>query len=354
MKRLQINSIKAETSVYKRFPTLDIAQRYNMRVEQFTLPCNLNPQFEEEIYRLERRGRTGSGVLVAGPANLTKDHFKVPYPEFIPKNCRNVKDLIWQINNHLNIFFSQLRSGKIEAFDDEKECEDHHAEWKAETPAGDWRDKYFDAKKPGIQATLQPNGSIGFVFDVFAQAFLVLRLTDFGKRVLGWPNRYIAPTDTGSANNYYDEQKDEVLNGPADNQTWVQLDNSLFHHDTYHDEVIVYTSLPVTTTVRCENNTINLKSYLMTYRYPDSKHTLSYTGQLSEYQNKKHTRLIFENNQKTHNEFILTGSELQNFKIHVKLRRRVYDHVTDKFIYEEIDYPCDGRIWTLMLAVQNV
>ena len=92
MKRVQINSTASRVDIYKSYPTIDVAKTYVLKIEQFTVPANINSRIKTKLFNIERRGDDGEFLLDVDGTTFPK--FELPVDGFTPNNCRTVQDLI--------------------------------------------------------------------------------------------------------------------------------------------------------------------------------------------------------------------------------------------------------------------
>ena len=69
--------------------------------------------------------------------------------------------------------------------------------------------------------------------------------------------------------------------------------------------------------------------------------------------NERRNRYMFEQSTKTHNEFLLTGSKLQNFHLRLMQRNYKWDAETEVFNISEVPYKLPSEsLWTIQLAIK--
>ena len=192
----------------------------------------------------------------------------------------------------------------------------------------------------------------------------VLKMTGEGKRILGWEGEYIA---VGPNNTFYTNYLTVVVdpNVPDENHVTLALpvgtddvlcvfDNSVFNHGHYRHEIVLRTSLPLRNYLECDQTKAFYKNQLASYRYPSEPIRTEYDGTLFKVlKNVRRSRYMFEQSTRTHNEFLLTGTQLQNF--HVRLMQRNYIWDADRETFEIVETPYllpDESLWTIQLAVK--
>ena len=230
----------------------------------------------------------------------------------------------------------------------------------------DWYDIAIDqdaeavAMKNSLEAIYRSDGRIGIKFTPASISQFVIKLTPEGKRILGWDLDYIAVDENSSFSSDYlyrtfQGNLDVVIDIPNITESLIcVLNNSVFNHGHYRHELSIVTTLPLQQYVECDQKSARYKTQLASYRYPNEKIETEYEGTLFKVLKEEHSNIyIFEHAQKTHNEFLLTGTELQNF--HIRLVSRNYKWNESKQLFEihEKPYPLhEDSLWTLGLKVK--
>ena len=367
IKRVQLNSRKSKIDVFKRFPQLDLAKVYALKIEYLTIPpINTGLILNKPLFSIERRGMLGEQPC--DDEFVTEDEYLIDGGEFIPTNVKNTTDLVYQINVFFRRFFAKLRSGRIPALPQGGAHigiypqENTHAEHPI-VPAN-WHDLLspFVAQNirnivESFQCCIYDSGKIGFRMSAQAQLFLVIKLTDEGMRIFGSDVHYLAPTVNGDFN-YVDEATQNVIGDRyLGAQTYERrLNNSIFVHEEYRNEIVINTTLPVPPYIECNGTHAKVRQQLVSYRYPKDTLNIEYVDIMHKtlsYQRKE--LLFFEQNSRTHNSFIMTGTELQNFHLHLMLRKYEFQSQSNDFVITETDYPVnDDSMWTMMLSVVEI
>ena len=125
----------------------------------------------------------------------------------------------------------------------------------------------------------------------------------------------------------------------ADLQTEMVFTESVFPFVDHRSELVVQMSLPLSTTGEGTKHGGFYKRQLASYRFPEYETAMEVglsnnTLMRSISEVRQHT-FEFEKGA-THNKFILTGTDLQNFN--VLLTHRVHTWKTDRFVQTETDY----------------
>jgi len=357
MKRVKITSQTARTHVNLTYPTVDPNKQYTITVEKLTVPVLNSLVMNEALFTVERR-------LAAG-VTTDKTNIDLGVPAtFTPKSVRNVSHLLYQ----MNMFFRELMLRLVTT-----NIPHNNAIHQYTIPnnflqqAGvDW---YSGVVDPGeliataISATFRTDGRIGIYFREDASKLFVLHLTEVGKRIFGTSQDWLGANAAGQFHQapFY-SHADNPYVPPAPISVTVSacplpLDvadyedvapDSLFSHMQYRHELVITTSLPLENTVECDQNRSFYRRQLASYRFPTSEPSMQY-GTTRKLMEVTETLTTFENNLTTHNRFILTGSDLQNFNMYLKVRR--YELKDGLYVQTEDDYPIEGSYFMVQLAL---
>ena len=210
-----------------------------------------------------------------------------------------------------------------------------------------------------VRCVLRTDGRIGFRFSKTGWTVFVIKLTDFAKHLFGFSEDFVAIDDTEQFGTYLDNAvlTQVQLDVPNSDEAYECIfDNCLFTHEKYRHEIVVLTTLPVSNYIDCETTHATFQSQLCSYRYPpshlDEKFVHTSYREISE---TRDTNFIFEHANRTHNEFLVSGTQLQNFHIKLVLRTYVYNSDTKSFERNETNYPLeDDSFWTITLNVRDV
>jgi hypothetical protein len=355
LKRIQLNSRTNRIDVFRSFPTLELDKKYVLKIDNVYLPT-LDAGFipNEPLFSMERRALEGSVPCDADFVSV--DEVFIERGTFIPDKCNNVVELVYQINYFLRKFFSEMRTGVIEEFDDEKEMTDQPDNF---TPiaAHDWFEEMNNvnfAQKDAIQCILQNNGVISFRFTLEVQTFIVIKFTDLGKHIMGPDNIYLAPMIQG-VSSYLDEVTREVRSESSGNDFVFMLGKSAFSQNEHRPEIVIRTTLPLQNTVECNENHSKIRNQLTAYRYPVDKLSSGYNMiKFRHFTYSVPSRLLFEQNNKSNNEFLITGTELQNFHLELSLRYYEFDAARDEFDEKLIPYNIDpDHHWSIVFLINQ-
>ena len=359
IRRAQLNGRKSKIAVFKRFPTLDLNKNYTLKIENLYLPpIDDGLVFDRPLFSIIRRAKDGERVTrIRG---VLEPQLAIPDSTFTPRQVRTMPELLFQINAFLRRFLSKIRSGQI-PFPADDDIEDTPAIF-APLPNADWYDVMLEEKEQdgvdGLQAVSHDNGRVSFLFSADVQKFLVLRFTEDGQRIFGTEQEFVAPNSDGTFVYARDLNGENIVAfGPStsDDEMEVIFKNNVFAHEDLRHEIFINTTLPVTQYIECNGHHAQYETQLVAYRYPRSKTSSAYSNIMyKRYTIENTNRLCFEHNNRTHNVFRLTGSELQNFHIDIQLRRFKYDEATKQFNITVEEYPIhNDQIWTIMLAVTD-
>ena len=129
-------------------------------------------------------------------------------------------------------------------------------------------------------------------------------------------------------------------------------DNSLFSHVNYRHEIVIETTLPIHHTVECGERSSHLKTQLVSYKLPSSNLRCEYKNVLHrEMEESRQTSYTFDDSLRTHNAFVLHGTELQNFHLRLINRNFVWDGT--KYKLDDKLYPLhDDTFYTIQMALR--
>jgi len=321
----------------------------------------------KELFDIERRCVVGTVHTVDGEvqpvaelpllSGLQVDH--VYRPEFIPQNVKTVSQLVYQINAFLRERLVKLTTTD-EDFDDGGDWYDIPAEFASQPENSDWYKKQTtvvgQSVRSAVEAIYRSDGRVGFKFSPSGQKLFVLRLSAEGKRIFGWNHRYIAVDNQKRFTAYINPAGQVISSLPNPNLTESIVcvtANSIFNHGHYRHEIAVLATLPLQNYVECNQKTAIFKQQLASYRYPNDTLRIEYRGTMFKVlkESRKNT-YMFEHANKTHNEFLLTGTDLQNFHIRLMARNYEWSVLEEAFIMDEKPYPLPSdSLWTISLMV---
>ena len=359
-------------------PSIEDNKRYSVKVERLTVPAQTGGLIlNQPLFSVERRLTSGAEYLCVeddGPEyNADRNlHFE---STFTPQNVRTTNDLVYQMNS----FFRKLLLNLVSSEDDFLAAAggevfavpDIYAPMDLES--SDWYDMQgTDVGIPierSLEAVYRCDGRIGIKFSAEAISMFVLHFTTEGKRILGWDKDFMAPDPNNDFRGEYlipifglgalpadlPEHFDIALAVPEPAVAIIgTFDNSMFNHGHYRHELVLRTSLPMRSYIECDQKSATYKNQLASYRYPSEKIIQEYDGTLYKIiKNSRQNRYLFEQSTRTHNEFLLTGSKLQNFHMRLMQRNYKWDVDLDRFIITEEPYPLPHEsLWTIQLAVK--
>jgi len=377
--RLQLNSRDSRIDVYKSLPSAELNKRYAIRVEQLTIPAMSDGLIlNTELFSVEWRCLPGSDHSVGDVPHIITE---LPVPSvFIPQNVKTVSQLVYQMNSFFRQLLVKLVTteeffGDPESDSEDSAEDDPHFNTPTDfnkQPNSDWytvQESVIGQRiRSSIEAIYRSDGRIGFKFTPNGQLLFVLRLTDEGQRIFGWKHRYIAIDANNRFTKYVNLELEEDYFGNVREEGTVfsnlpagvltesvvcVTENSIFNHGHYRHEIAVLTTLPLQQYVECDQDSAQFKRQLASYRFPNEAIKTEYRGTLYKVLKESRKNIyIFEHANKTHNEFLLTGTDLQNF--HVRLMARNYEWSTEKnlFVIAEKPYPLPSdSLWTISLKV---
>ena len=355
--RIQLNSKTANVDVYKQMPSTDVNKRYALTVERLTLPpMSHGLIFNQPLFEVERRLRIERvwGQFPGVGDDLNRNP-SVALPEgswiFTPHQCKTANELVYQ----MNAFFRRKILGAIasavdwegggaadvyeESFNMEQ---DEDLDWYAllDTELG-------KSSQGALEGILRPDGKIGLKFTNDGFHMFVIKMTAEGKRIFGWGLDYIALDVNNTFDSVYlsgrtvqvgNDNITVLIGEPTATQSVMCVfDNSIFNHGHYRHEIAILTSLPMRNYLECDQRSAKYKSQLASYRYPTIPMRIGYRGTLfRRIREYRKTRYLFEQSTKTHNTFILTGSELQNFHMRLVSRNYKWNTELEQFDIAEI------------------
>ena len=373
--RVQLNSKTYNVDVYKHMPSIEDNKRYSIKVERLTVPAQSGGLIlNQPLFTVERRLTQDTEYLCVennGPDYADERDLHLE-STFTPQNVRTTTELIYQMNS----FFRKLLLNLVSSEDDFLAADGVFAVPDIYAPMNLEFTDWFDMQgtevglpiERSLEAVYRCDGRIGIKFSAEAIQMFVLHLTAEGKRILGWNNDFMAVDVNNSFNSeYLVENPDEQLHFcdvaqfniattiPANPVAIIAtFDNSVFNHGHYRHELVLRTSLPMRNYLECDQKSATYKNQLASYRYPSDPIIQEYDGTMYKLlKNVRRNRYLFEQSTRTHNEFLLVGSKLQNFHLQLMQRNYEWSADLDKFIITEEPYPLPKEsLWTIQLAVK--
>ena len=132
--------------------------------------------------------------------------------------------------------------------------------------------------------------------------------------------------------------------------------NSIQQHLSYRHEVVVTTSLPLRNVLHCEKKAAIVKPQFVSYKYPSGMQHLEFDGTMFQQRlESRRTRYEFQNARRTHNSFLLTGTDLQNFHFRLVSRNHVYNDKTELFDINDEPYSLPPEsLWTMQFTIRKI
>ena len=369
LKRIQINSRESHSHVYKRFPSIDIAKKYLMTVESLTTPTLYRKILDKPLFTLYRRGVDGFNIYdvdgdIKAALEIEAD------VTFIPHNVENVHQLLYQMNTFFQEFWSKALTDEIDLGDQANlvslgplavpqtlvDDDESIRSW-MDVPRSERN--LVQVVVSSIRFGIYQNGNIFIQVGPTGQG-IVLRLTNEGRRIFGIENEYIAFDNTGDFYPYVADagvQYGDVLSGPYNGaeSTIKIFEKNAFKHNKSRREIVLETTLPLQPFMFCDERNVELKSELCSYKLPQETTTVTREFDKIVYKQTNRSKYILDRNIKTHNTFILTGTELQNIHFRLMLRQYIYNTTLKKYDLVMSEFPIDhDEMWTLMLSFKQL
>ena len=378
--RIQLNSKTDEINVFKNMPSTDDKKRYALKVEQLTVPAMSDGLIlNQPLFSVERR-LVQDEIWSTVPTNVNAQHIphvSIGLPAgdwtFTPQNVKTISQLLHQMNHFFRKKVLQAVTSATVWIDDA--TVNNHPIVLDQNQANDWfgilnTAEGLEGGQTALQAIYRSDGKIAIKFSPAAQQMFVLRMTDEGKRILGWSQRHIAIDDDNDFKEEYvpdtqvasaDPAVAYTLNVATTAQANTEsivcvLDNSIFNQGHYRHELVIMTTLPLRNYLECDNRTALYKNQLASYRYPSEPIRTEYQGTLFKVlKEERRNRYLFEQGNRTHNEFLLTSTQLQNFHLRLVSRNYKWDETLAKFVITDIPYSLpDESLWTIQLLVNEL
>ena len=356
-------------------PSLEENKRYALKVERLTVPAMSGGLIlNQPLFTVERRLTVNAeheDVLLDDP-NVVSDDVELHVEStFTPTNVRTTSELVYQMNSFfrkllLSLVTSQYDFGQAQLGEDVYpipaiyEPEDLQYD--------DWyqlRDTVLgDPIQTSLEAVFRCDGRIGIKFSAEAIPMFALKLTTEGKRIFGWFDDFVVvDVDNMFRQNYLTlnvnvgelDTLNVTCDAPANPAAVIgHFENNIFSHSHYRHELVVRTSLPMRNYLECDQKFSSYRNQLASYRYPNEPIIQEYDGTMFRVlKNVRRNRYMFEQSTKTHNEFLLTGSKLQNFHLRLMQRNYKWDDETDNFEISEVPYKLPTEsLWTIQLAIK--
>lgn len=381
--RIQLNSKTYKVDVFKSMPSLEENKRYALKVERLTVPAMSGGLIlNQPLFTVERRLTVNSEYICVedaedNPVHVISDDASLHIVEstFTPTNVRTTSELVYQMNS----FFRKLLLSLVTSQDDFGQAQLGNDVYAIpaiyepeDLPYDDWyqlRDTVLgDPIQTSLEAVFRCDGRIGIKFSAEAIPMFALKLTTEGKRIFGWDQDHmVVDQNNGFEGEYLTNVYAVGVGGEYINHINVTLavpanpagvighfENNIFSHSHYRHELVVRTSLPMRNYLECDQKFSSYRNQLASYRYPNEPIIQEYDGTMFRVlKNVRRNRYMFEQSTKTHNEFLLTGSKLQNFHLRLMQRNYKWDAETEVFNISEVPYKLPTEsLWTIQLAIK--
>ena len=343
MKRVRIRSTKANAEVYFKLPQADPKRRYKLTVEKLRVPTIRSQKLNGHLFTIERRLRAASTFDVDDPPQATIALPAQHPPRFVAKDVITPVDLLEQMNRFFKhtvrravTYKKSLAAGSLGVEDDDDQKENYQTSYNIPTLSATWNnlpqaqglETQIDT---ALRATLSESGMFGFMFAPESISTFVIRLTELGRRVLGFDAEWVAPGDDHFLYGYtidngqYTVSDSDPLVTTQSVEIASQHMGSLFSHVRYRQEVVLSTDLPLNNKLCVDGKTSHLRQELASYLVPTDhfsvEHAHDRTRRLKFETSNTH---VFERSMLTNNKYELTATELQNFKVRLQLRQKEF------------------------------
>ena len=354
-------------------PSAEENKRYALKVERFTVPpMSSGLILNQPLFTVERRLTNNTVYSVQHPITgvyTTVGAATLNVPAiFSPINVRTTSELMYQ----MNMFFRKMLLSSVTSTVDYAVGAEVFVVQDIFEPQDfeitDWYE--FQDTEDGIpvqralEAVYRADGRIGIKFSEEAIPMFVIHLTSEGKRILGWDMDYLFVDENNDFKEEYLTLAPGGLPGalqynvrqdvPANPASVIGvLNNNIFNHGHYRHEIVITTSLPLRTFLECDHRSALFKHQLVSYRYPSEPVISQYEGTLYRVlKDERKNRYLFEQSTKTHNEFLMTGTQLQNFHIRLMQRNYKWDDTFQRFNISEIPYSLpEESLWTIQFVI---
>ena len=353
MKRVRISSHENRSRVFLSLPTTEVNKRYRVTAESLVVPCLNSHVLNDHLFTVERRLE----------ANGAAADVSLLHSEFTAKNVRTTSQLVWQ----MNMFFHEMLLRNVASeYDDQKDngFYDVPDSFQDEKTRSNEVDDNEGAVTGALRASIRPDGKVGFYWTGDAATVLVIRLTERGRYVFGETASFLAPSMDGTTLtfNQYDVQESQVgfteLHG-SDASTITDTvghacPNSVFSNVRHRSELVVHTDLPFPSKMVCDGSKSHVEHEFASYQFPHSEPSFTYRGRDRWIEETNEVVHVFEDSGRTHNSFIVQGTDLQNFTVSLHERFKDPDqHGTLQFKTNPYEM-ANGRYFTLQLVIQQV
>ena len=314
-------------------PVLQPSKQYRIFVEKLVTPPLDSLVLNGELFTVERRLVSGEDFLQQG--FYPQHSLKTP-STFTAKNVRTVGELLDQANAFLRECL--LRSVAAQYRQDFVEDELYDPPDLLVNPNGYPWSGFLEDEESVItgllRMTLLPNGMPGFLFSAIGVKMLAVRFTELGKTLFGFTNDFIAVAADEDHESYsYDlvgllaEYEVSDSDPPAIPEATIVMSknpHSMFSHIRYRTEIVVLTDLPLNNKVSIDDRSSNIRNELASYLVPSGDTDIIYhSDSMRQLVETNHTNHMFESSTRTHNQFKITATDLQNFSVRLYTRRKI-------------------------------
>ena len=264
--------------------------------------------------------------------------FDYDFADFTPQNVRSLSHLAYQLNKFFKDFQMRITTADMGAYNaDDHEYDRVGTEFEQELGA-DW---YVLVKATQVSAVVRSDGRLGFKFGVDFQKLFFLEFTAEGQRIFGF-KKYLAIDNNGSwTSDYFTVANEPAFDLPAQANLRPELvfTESIFPFVDHRSELVIQCSLPLSTTGEGTEEQGIYKRQLVSYRFPEYETKMEVglnNNTLMRSISEVREHLFEFEKGATHNKFVLTGTDMQNFNI--QLIHRVHTYKNNKFVQTEKEY----------------
>lgn len=356
MKRIEVHSHKPRVTAFLSNPNADKKKRYKVSVESLVVPAIESRILNTPLLVIKRRLLVPVGAAFDEDDLDLSDAQNFEFATFTPRNVRSLSHLAFQLNRFFHDFQLRITTAALSAHDVTLHEYDRVGTAFEQEVGADW---YTLDKAPQVRAVVRSDGRLGFRFSVDFQKLFIVELTEEGQRIFGF-KQYLAIDANGRWHeNYLDEDGEPAFDLPAeaDLQTQLVFTKSVFPFVDHRSELVVQCSLPLPTTGEGTESAGTFKRQLASYRFPEYQTQmeggLEGSVLLRSMSEVREHSFELEKGLNTHNKFVVTGTDLQNFNI--LLVHRVHTWKTDKFVQTETEYEMPPEsTFTLRMTVREV
>ena len=356
MKRIEVHSHKPRVTAFLSNPNADKTKRYKVSVESLVVPAVESRILNVPLIEVKRRVSAPDPLIAFDEDDLDlSGQVDYDFAIFTPQNVRSVSHLAFQLNRFFYEFQLRITTVVLSPFDATQHQYDRVGTVFEREIGADW---YTLDKATHISAVVRSDGRLGFKFGTDFQKLFILKLTDEGQRIFGF-KKFLAIDNNGRWHEDYIVDDEPAFNLPpeANLKTQLVFTDSVFPFVDHRSELVVQCSLPLPTTGEGTESDGTFKRQLASYRFPEYETEMEgglggniLMRSLSEV--REHS-FELEKGLNTHNKFVITGTDLQNFNI--LLIHRVHTWKDNRFVQTESEYEMPPEsIFTLRLTVRQV